>query len=93
MLFIPGLLALTALTEARKPAVGYAAHILILVETAAVASIFVGEMLVSAGLSWTPRTRLRPPTYSRACSRDRYSPPSVRQCSRFSSGRPPSQFR
>jgi hypothetical protein len=46
MLFIPGLLALAALTEARKPAVGYAARILVLVGTAAVASIFVGEMLV-----------------------------------------------
>jgi hypothetical protein len=46
MLFIPGLLALAALTEARKPAAGYAARILILVGTAAVASIFVAEMLV-----------------------------------------------
>jgi hypothetical protein len=46
MLFIPGLLALAALTGARKPAVGYAARILMLVGTAAVASIFVGEMLV-----------------------------------------------
>lgn len=46
MLFIPGLLALTALTVARKPAVGYAARILILIGTAAFASIFVGEMLV-----------------------------------------------
>jgi hypothetical protein len=46
MLFIPGLLALTALTGARKPAAGYAARILILVGTAAVTSIFVAEMLV-----------------------------------------------
>jgi hypothetical protein len=46
LLFIPGLLALSALIEARKPAVGYAARILILVGVAAVASIFVGEMLV-----------------------------------------------
>ena len=46
MLFIPGLLALSALTGARKPAVGYAARILILVGAAALASIFVGEMLV-----------------------------------------------
>jgi hypothetical protein len=46
MLFIPGLLALATLTEARKPAVGYPARILILVGTAAVASIFVAEMLV-----------------------------------------------
>ena len=46
MLFIPGLLALAALTEARKPAVGYAARILVMVGTAAIASIFVAEMLV-----------------------------------------------
>ena len=46
MLFIPGLLALTALTGARKPAVGYAARILVLVGAAAFASIFVAEMLV-----------------------------------------------
>ena len=46
MLFIPGLLALAALAEARKPAAGHAARILILVGTAAVASIFVAEMLL-----------------------------------------------
>jgi hypothetical protein len=46
MLFIPGLLALASLTAARKPAVGYAARILILVGTAAISSIFVGEMLI-----------------------------------------------
>ena len=46
ILFIPGLLALSALTGALKPAVGYAARILVLVGTAALASIFVGEMLV-----------------------------------------------
>jgi hypothetical protein len=46
MLFIPGLLALSALVGARKPAVGYAARILVLVGTAALAAIFVGEMLI-----------------------------------------------
>jgi len=46
LLFIPGILALAALTETRKPAAGYAARILILVGAAALASIFVGEMLV-----------------------------------------------
>jgi hypothetical protein len=46
MLFIPGLLALAALTESRKPAAGYAARILVLVGAAAFASILVGEMLV-----------------------------------------------
>jgi hypothetical protein len=45
-LFIPGLLALSGLTRARNPAVGYAARILTLVGTAATASIFVGEMLI-----------------------------------------------
>jgi hypothetical protein len=46
LLFIPGFLALSAITGARKPAVGYAARILILIGTAALTSIFVGEMLV-----------------------------------------------
>ena len=46
MLFIPGLLALAALTEARKPVVGYAARILVLIGTAAISSVFVGEMLI-----------------------------------------------
>jgi uncharacterized membrane protein YdfJ with MMPL/SSD domain len=46
MLFIPGFLALTSLTAARKPAAGYAARILMLIGTSAFASVFVGEMLV-----------------------------------------------
>jgi hypothetical protein len=46
ILFIPGLLALSSLTGERKPAAGYAARILVLVGTAALASIFTGEMLV-----------------------------------------------
>ena len=46
MLFIPGLIALSDIAATRKPAVGYAARILVLVGTAAFASIFVGEMLV-----------------------------------------------
>jgi hypothetical protein len=46
MVFIPGLLALAALTAARQPAVGYMARILMLVGVAAFASVFVGEMLV-----------------------------------------------
>ena len=46
ILFIPGLLALSDIAARRKPAVGYAARILVLVGTAALASIFVGEMLV-----------------------------------------------
>jgi hypothetical protein len=46
MLFIPGLLALAALTEARRPALGYVARILMLAGTAAFAAIFVAEMLI-----------------------------------------------
>jgi hypothetical protein len=46
MLFIPGLLALSAITGARKPAAGYVSRILILVGAAAISSVFVGEMLV-----------------------------------------------
>jgi hypothetical protein len=46
MLFIPGFLELAALTEARKPAIGFAARIFVLVGVAALASVFVGEMLI-----------------------------------------------
>src|SRR5262245_40552054 len=46
MLFIPGLLALSALTGARRPGLGYAARILIVLGAAAISSIFVAEMLV-----------------------------------------------
>lgn len=51
ILFIPGILALSDLTAARRPAVGYAARILILVGTAAFASVFVSEMLVGRFVS------------------------------------------
>lgn len=43
---IPGVLALVNLAEQRKPAVGYAARILILIGVAALAAVFVGEMLI-----------------------------------------------
>ena len=46
MVFIPGFLALASLTAERKPAAGYAARILMMIGTAAFASVFVGEMLV-----------------------------------------------
>ena len=46
MVFVPGLLALSALALARRPALGYAARILTMVGMAAIASIFVGEMLL-----------------------------------------------
>ena len=92
ILFIPGLLALSALTAARRPAVGYAARILILVGTAALASIFVGEMLVgrfvSDGADPAAATDLLESMFSGRCSL-----PWARQCSRFSSARLPSPFR
>jgi len=47
LLFIPGFLGLTALTAARKPALGYAARILMMIGTAGFASIITGEMLAS----------------------------------------------
>ena len=46
LLSIPGLLALSSLTAQRRPAMGYAARILVLMGAAAFASIFVGEMLI-----------------------------------------------
>jgi hypothetical protein len=46
MVSIPGFLALSNLTAARKPAAGYAARILVLIGTAAFAAVFVGEMLI-----------------------------------------------
>jgi hypothetical protein len=46
LLFIPGLLALAALAEARRPAFGYVARILVLIGVAAIVPIFVAEMLV-----------------------------------------------
>jgi hypothetical protein len=46
MVFIPGLLALTALARARRPVSGYAASILVMVGAAATTSVFVAEMLV-----------------------------------------------
>jgi hypothetical protein len=49
MLSIPGLLALSNITAERKPAAGYAARILTLIGAAALASIFVAEMLIGRG--------------------------------------------
>jgi hypothetical protein len=46
LLFIPGFLALAALTQVRKPAVGYAARLLTMIGVAGFASILVWEMLV-----------------------------------------------
>jgi hypothetical protein len=47
LLFIPGFLGLSALTALLKPALGYAARILIMIGTAGFAAIVTGEMLAS----------------------------------------------
>ena len=44
LLFVPGILALSKLTEERKPAVGYAARLLILASVGALSAVFVFEM-------------------------------------------------
>ncbi len=46
LLLIPGLVALAGLAEERRPVVGYAARILLLISTAAFSAIFVFEMLL-----------------------------------------------
>jgi hypothetical protein len=51
LLSIPGLLALASLTAQRKLAAGYAARILVLIGVAALASVFVGEMLLGRFVS------------------------------------------
>jgi hypothetical protein len=45
VLFVPGLLTLTGLAAARRPRVGYAARVLVVIGVGGVAAIFVGEML------------------------------------------------
>ena len=47
LLFIPGFLGLSTLTEALKPVQGYVARILIMIGAAGFASIITGEMLAS----------------------------------------------
>jgi hypothetical protein len=51
LLFVPGLLALSALAGARRPAAGYAARIFIMVGTGAFVAVFVFEMLVGRFVS------------------------------------------
>jgi hypothetical protein len=46
VLFLPGLLRLTDLAAARRPRVGYAARVLLLIGAPGMAAIFVAEMLV-----------------------------------------------
>jgi hypothetical protein len=45
VLFVPGLLTLTGLAAARRPRVGYAARVLLVIGVAGSAAIFVAEML------------------------------------------------
>lgn len=47
LLFIPGVLAVTGLAAERRPAVGYAARLLMLVASSAFAAVFVFEMLLA----------------------------------------------
>ena len=68
MLYVPGLLALSALAMARRPATGRAARVLSLVGMAAFAGIFVAEMLVGRlvldGAAPTQATQLLRNMYS-----------------------------
>ena len=45
VLFVPGLLTLTGLSAARRPPVGYAARVLMVIGVGGTAAIFVAEML------------------------------------------------
>jgi len=51
LLLVPGLLALTRLAAARRPAIGYAARVLVLISVGAFAAVTSYEMLVGAFLS------------------------------------------
>lgn len=51
LMLIPGILALTGLTTDRRPAVGYAARILVLAGVASFSAVFVAEMLIGRYIS------------------------------------------
>ena len=51
LVLIPGILALTGLIAERKPAVGYAARVLVLAGVAAFSAVFVAEMLIGRYIS------------------------------------------
>jgi hypothetical protein len=51
LILIPGVLALTRLTIARNPTVGYAARALILIGGAAFSAVFVSEMMIARYVS------------------------------------------
>jgi len=51
LLFVPGILALTRLAASRKPAVGYAARILMLASVGALSAVFACEMLLGHFIS------------------------------------------
>ena len=57
LLFVPGILALTAVVAQRRPALGYAARVLMLAAVGALSAVFVIEMLlgrfVAAGVEGT----------------------------------------
>jgi hypothetical protein len=58
VVFVPGLLALTGLAAARRPRVGYAARVLMVIGVGGTAAIFVAEML-AGGLALSARRRRR----------------------------------
>jgi hypothetical protein len=62
LLFVPGILALTAVVAERRPAMGYAARVLMLAAVGALSAVFVFEMLlgrfVAAGVERTTAVTL-----------------------------------
>jgi hypothetical protein len=54
LLLVPGILALSMLTEERNPAAGYAARLLILVSVGALSAVFVFEMLLGRFIALGP---------------------------------------
>src|SRR6266508_3941205 len=51
LVLIPGILALTSLTADRRPAVAYAARVLILLGTAVFSAVVIAEMLIGRYVS------------------------------------------
>jgi len=51
LVLIPGILALTSLMAERRPAVAYAARVLILLGTAVFSAVFIAEMLIGRYVS------------------------------------------
>jgi hypothetical protein len=54
LLFVPGILALARVAEARRPAAGFAARLLLLASVGALSAVFVFEMLLGRFVSKGP---------------------------------------